>query len=172
MSKVFSEKKKGITTIKLVYCAMLIAISAIGSMIKVSGTIAFDSMPGFFAALFLSPPLGALVAGAGHILTALTSGFPMTLPMHMLLMILMAIAAYLFGIIYKKANGILACIVGIILNGPAILFISAQFASIIGLPLNGWAMFNTLILPLTIASAANVILGYVIYTVLNVRKRN
>lgn len=171
MNKNFSESKKGITTIKLVYCAMLIAISAIGAMIKISGTIAFDSMPGFFAALFLSPLLGGVVAGIGHFLTALTSGFPMTLPMHILMMVEMAAVAYFFGVIYKKTNGILACIAGIILNGPVILFISSQFAKLIGLPFNGWVMFNTLILPLTMASAANVILGYAIYVAVKSKKR-
>lgn len=171
MSKNYSHTKGIFSITTIAYCAMLIAISAIGSMIKVSGTIAFDSMPGFFAALFLSPPLGALVAGIGHLLTAVTSGFPFSLPMHILIMLEMTIATYIFGITYKKTNGILACVVGIILNGPVALLMTAKFAEIIEMPLNGWVMFNTLVLPLTVASVVNVILGYVIYMVLIGRKR-
>lgn len=37
---------------KLTYCGMLIGLSAIGSMIKISGSIAFDSMPGFLQHYF------------------------------------------------------------------------------------------------------------------------
>ena len=72
------------TTVKLVYISTLIAISFIGSLIKIQGTIALDSMAGFFAALFLGPLSGALVGSMGHLLTALTSGFPLTLPIHLI----------------------------------------------------------------------------------------
>lgn len=51
---------------KLTYGGVLIALSAVGALIKISGTIALDSMPGFFAALFLGPSAGAIVGGLGH----------------------------------------------------------------------------------------------------------
>ncbi|WP_352420200.1 ECF transporter S component [Proteiniborus sp.] len=162
-----SHDKSNIT--KLTYCGMLIGLSAVGAMIKISGSIAFDSMPGFFAALFLGPLAGAIVAGLGHLLTALTSGFPLTLPMHLFLVIEMALFAYLFGVIYKKSGGIIASIVAIALNGPISALIVVPLSIILGLPLNGWPLFSVVIIPLTLASAANVLLALFVFKALNMR---
>lgn len=151
---------------------LLIALSAIGSMIKIYaplGTIAFDSMPGYFAALFISPTAGAVVIALGHLLTSLTSGFPMTIPMHLLLMGIMAIIAYIFGLLERKSNGIIASIVAIILNGPVATLISAFVASLLSLPFSGMPMFLALVIPLTLAGAANIILAYLVNKIINKR---
>ncbi len=145
---------------------LLIGLSAIGAMIKIQGTIAFDSMPGFFAALFISPMAGGAVASLGHLLTAFTSGFPLTLPMHLMLTVVMGIIAYIFGVIERKVNGVLACVVAILLNGPVATFIAGITASLLGLPLSGSAMFTALVIPLTVVAAVNVILAYIIFKVL------
>lgn len=157
------------TTTKLVYISMLVAISFIGSLIKIQGTIALDSMPGFFAALYLGPVAGAIVASIGHILTSMSSGFPLSLPMHLLITLGMGISVYLFGIIYKKFNGIAACIAGILLNGVALVFFLAPFTIMLGIPLNGTAFILAMIVPLTLASAVNVILAYTIYKTIGQR---
>ena len=145
---------------------LLIGLSAIGAMIKIQGTIAFDSMPGFFAALFISPMAGGAVASLGHLLTAFTSGFPLTLPMHLMLTVVMGIIAYVFGVIERKVNGVVACVVAIFLNGPVSTFIAATTATFLGLPFNGPAMFAALVVPLTVVSAVNIILAYIIFKVL------
>lgn len=155
--------KKMTNVRKLTMVGMLLALSAVGALIKIQGSIAFDSMPGFFAALFLGPGLGALVAGIGHLLSAMTSGFQLTIPMHLIVAIEMAIFAYAFGWIYKKTNYIVACIVAIILNGPIAALLAVPTSVMLGLPFNGWALFSFIIAPLTIASAVNVILAYVVY---------
>lgn len=157
------------TTTRLVYISMLIALSFIGSLIKIQGTIALDSMPGFFAALYLGPLAGAIVASVGHILTSLSSGFPLTLPIHLIITIEMGIVVYLFGIIYKRFNAIAACVSGILLNGLAIVLVLAPFTIWLGLPLNGKAFIYTMVGPLTIASAVNVILAYIIYRTIGKR---
>lgn len=161
------EKKN--TTTKLVYISMLIAISFIGSLIKIQGTIAFDSMPGFFAALYLGPVSGAIVASVGHLLTSVSSGFPLTLPIHSIVTLEMGIVVYLFGIIYKKFNGVIACTSGILLNGVAMVLVLAPFTIWLGLPLNGRAFIYAMVVPLTIASAVNVILAYIIYKTIGKR---
>lgn len=161
--------RKNIT--KLTYCGMLIGLSAIGSMIKISGSIAFDSMPGFFAALFLGPWAGAVVAGLGHLLTALTSGFPLTLPMHLVLVLEMGLFAYLFGIIYRKRGSIVASIVAIILNGPVASLFAVPMSIVLGLPFSGWPLFSVVILPLTLASIGNVLLAILVFKVINKRIR-
>ena len=148
---------------KLTYGGMLIALSAVGALIKISGTIALDSMPGFFAALFLGPSAGALVGALGHLLTAATSGFPMSLPMHLFLMVEMAFVIYVFGITYKKFGSIPAFIVGVLLNGPFAALVSVPVSKLLGLPFNGWALFNVIIIPLILASIVNVFLSQVVY---------
>src|SRR5665648_13939 len=60
--------------------ALFSALSVVGSFIKIPspvGSLAFDSFPGFFVALFFGPAEGALVSGLGHLATAATSGFPL-----------------------------------------------------------------------------------------------
>ncbi len=154
------------TTTKLVYCAMLIALSYVGAQIKIFpslGSIAFDSMPGFFGTLLLGPSTGALVAGVGHIFTSMTSSFPLTVPMHLIVAVEMAVFAFAFGWIYKKSNGVTASIIAMVLNGPVSVLIAVPTSIWLGLPFNGWALFYAIILPLTIASVANVLLAYVVY---------
>ena len=157
------------TTVRLVYVAVLIALSFVGSLIKIQGSIALDSMPGFFAALLLGPGLGALVAALGHVLTAITSGFPLTIIVHLVITIMMAISAYVFGKVYKKSNIVLASIIGIILNAVVELLILAPITKWLQFPLNGWAFFIAMIGPLTLASAVNIILAGIIYELIGKR---
>lgn len=157
-------EKVSISNIKIITrSGLLIALSAIGAMIKIQGTIAFDSMPGYFAALFIGPTAGGFVAALGHLLTAITSGFPLTVPLHLITALQMGLIAYIFGALSKKYNSIIVCSIAILLNGPIVTFISAMAAKAMGLPFSGIIMFTTLIIPLTIASAANIILSYIIF---------
>ncbi|EOD00390.1 ECF transporter S component [Caldisalinibacter kiritimatiensis] len=157
------------STLKLTYSAMLIGLSFIGSLIKVQGSIAFDSMPGYFAALLLGPVYGGIVAGIGHLLTALTSGFPLTLPMHLIVGLEMASFGFVFGWMYRKINTYIAAIVAIILNGAVAALIAIPISQILGLPLSGWSLFYAIIAPLTITSTANVVLAFLVYGFLKKR---
>ncbi len=76
---------------KLVYMAVLIALSYIGSLIKITGTIAFDSFPAFFGALALGGVYGGIIGFLGHLFTAFLSGFPFTLPIHLVIAVMMFI---------------------------------------------------------------------------------
>lgn len=165
----YKSIKEENTTKKMVYVSLLIAISFIGSLIKIQGTIALDSMPGFFAALYLGPIPGAIVGSIGHLITSMFSGFPLTLPIHLIITLEMGIVVYLFGLIYRKTNGIIACISGILLNGVAVVLVLAPFTSWFALPLNGKAFIYAMVVPLTIGSAVNVILAYTIYKIIGKR---
>ena len=151
------ERKENISnkTKELTITAVLIALSAVGAVIKIYNTVAFDSMPGYFAALYLSGWQGALVIGLGHILTAVTSGFPFGIPIHLLIALMMAICAFVFRIAYKKYNIYISIIVTTVLNGPifALAFV----------PIFGWGFFLGMVAPLTIASLSNVVLATMIY---------
>lgn len=151
-------------TKKLIITALFIAISFIGANIKIAGTIAFDSMAGFLAALMLGPSYGALVGALGHLLTAATSGFPLTIPVHMIIMLDMAVTMALFEITYKyaskinkKAAVILSSIIGVLINGPISVFML--------IPIMGKGVLAFLPV-LTIAALLNIIIAHMIYFIL------
>lgn len=156
---------------KITYSAILVGLSYVGALVKVQGSIAFDSMPAFFAAIFLGPSFGAMVGFLGHLLTAVTSGFPMTAPMHFIVAIQMSFFVYSFGWIYRRANYALASIVAILLNGPVAALMAVPISTMLQLPFSGWDLFYFLILPLILASAANVLLAVMLNSALQKRFR-
>ena len=159
----YISKAQKSTTLKLVYMSMFIALSFIGSLIKIQGTIALDSMSAFFASLFLGPVIGAIVGAVGHGLTAFTSGFPLTMPIHIIIMLEMAAVVYLFGVLYEKSNPILAIIVSIVLNGVGAVLLLAPITFWLGFPLSGKAFIYAMTIPLTLASVVNIVLASIIF---------
>ncbi len=155
------------TTQKLVLTALFIAISFVGANLKVMSTIAFDSMAGFLAALLLGPSTGALVGAVGHFLTALTSGFPLSLPVHLAVMATMALTMWGFGVVHRwfaKRNSqnwalVLAVIVGTLLNGPVSLLLMSPLL----VPIMGWAGILGMLPVLTLAGAANAVIAAVLF---------
>lgn len=147
-------------TKKLVLMAMFIALSFVGSYIKIPsplGTIAFDSTAGYLAGLVFGGVTGGLIGFLGHILTSATAGFPLSLPVHLLVAIMMFISVYLYGITYNKTNIFIGAFVGILLNGivsPFTLLIFPQF---------GWPFFLGVAPFLLVASALNVILSAIVF---------
>ena len=157
-------------TKNITYCGLFIAISIVGAMFPVYGSIAFDSLAGFFAALFLGPSAGAIVCGLGHIGTAAINGFPYSLPLHILVMIGMAIAGYSFGFIYRKINWLLAIIIAILINGPILTLMTVPVTTFLGIEPGGWMLFKILLPTLTLVSAINIVFAYIIFKVIG--KRN
>lgn len=152
-------------TKKLVIMALFIAISFLGANIKIMGSIAFDSMAGFLGALILGPVYGAIIGALGHFLTAATSGFPYSLPVHLIVMADMAVTMFLFGIIYnnlckinKYLGIVIASIVGILINGPISILIL--------LPIMGKAMV-AMIPILCLAAFFNILIAYILYKFLS-----
>ncbi|HBM74821.1 MAG TPA: ECF transporter S component [Clostridiaceae bacterium] len=151
-------------TRKIVITSLFIAISFIGANIKIAGTVAFDSMPGFLASLIFGPLYGAIVGAVGHLLTSATSGFPLSVPVHMIIMLDMALTMALFGATYKffyrtnKALAvILSSIIGVIINGPVSVFVI--------MPIVGKGVLAMLPI-LTLAALLNIIIAHVIYVFL------
>ncbi len=145
--------------------AIFVALSAVGALIKIpspTGTVALDSCPGFFSAVSFGWGEGAIVAALGHIFTAATTGFPLSVPVHILIAVEMAIFAAAFWWTNKKAGIIAAAIVATILNG-----VVASFAMI---PFGGMGLAISLLLPLTVGSAVNIIIAAVAYVI--VKKSN
>jgi riboflavin transporter len=139
-------------TFRIALLAVFCALSAVGANIKIAGSIAFDSLPAFLAAMLLGGPEGAAVGAAGHLLSAMLAGFPLTLPMHLVIAAEMAAICYVTGwLVTKRACPIwLASVFAFVMNA----FISP--ALMIVWPGLGWGACLAVLLPLTIASAANV----------------
>lgn len=147
-------------TKKLVLMAMFIALSFIGSYIKIPsplGSLALDSTAGYMAGLVFGGALGGVVGFLGHILTSANAGFPLSLPVHLIVAIMMFISVYLYGFTYKKTNMFVAAFLGILVNGvisPLTLLLFPQF---------GWPFFLGITPFLLVASALNVILSILVY---------
>ncbi|NLZ53617.1 MAG: ECF transporter S component [Thermoanaerobacteraceae bacterium] len=143
----------------LTLMGLFVALSAVGALIKVpspTGTVAFDSAPGFVAALLLGPGPGAFAAAFGHLFSSLFAGFPMTLPIHTVIALEMAAFAAIYGYMGKK-NLTMGVIAVSLLNG---IIAPATF---IPMPQFGIAFFTAMLFPLLVASAANVIVSALIY---------
>jgi len=119
-------------TKKLVIIALFIALSFLGAHIQIFGTIALDSLPAFLASLLFGPLYGAVIGFIGHMFTAIINGFPLSVPLHIVIAISMSIAMLGFGYTYKflknklpiTANLSITATVGIILNTPVSLGLS------------------------------------------------
>ena len=144
---------------RLVIIGLLVALSVVGALIKIPsilGTPAFDSLPGYFAAAALGAGTGALVAALGHLATAYTAGFPLSLPIHLLVAVLMAVAAGVFGLLARK-NLFLAAALAVLVNGvaaPAVFLLIPRF---------GPAFFTAATPSLVVASLLNVGGAVVLY---------
>ncbi|SHK28778.1 alpha-ribazole transporter [Anaerobranca californiensis DSM 14826] len=147
---------------KLILSGVFIGLSFIGSLIKLAGTVALDSLPAYLSAIVLGPFWGGLVGFIGHIFTSLTSGFPLTLPMHLFISIIMFIILYIFALVYKKSC-YLAILIGILLNGPIAASLTTYiFVNLVESTLTMIQFFSVIIIPLTLASAVNIILANII----------
>ena len=162
--------KKLMNTKLLVLMALFIALSFAGSFVRIFGTIAFDSLPGFLAALMLGPTIGAVIGFLGHLFTAANSGFPLSFPLHAAIAAAMAVTMFGYGAVYIKlinklsesATMLITGITGIILNAPVslafsmgVLYLMAGREAALGL---------LIMLPaLVLASSVNVIISIILY---------
>jgi uncharacterized membrane protein len=140
---------------KIVLIALFCALAYVGANLKIAGSVAFDSAPAFLCAMLMGGAPGAVAGVLGHLFSALLSGFPMTLPLHLAVAAEMGLICLLTGALVKTKGwpvwlgGILALVLNAVV-APAILFVWPGF----GLPV-ALAMFG----PLLIGSAANVLLS-------------
>jgi uncharacterized membrane protein len=162
-------------TKKIVLAALLIALSFVGANIKIMGSIAFDSMPGFLGALILGPFYGGLIGAIGHFLTALISGFPLSLPVHLITMVGMGITMLVYGLVFKyflSKNYILAVIFSLIaavmINGPVLILILSPLL----IPVLGKTVLIGMVPVLSAVAALNIIMAQVTYKILPERYKS
>lgn len=155
-------KKAYFTPKRIARVAILVALSAVGAFIKLpspTGTVALDSAPAFVAAAAFGPGEGAIVGALGHMFSALITGFPLGLPIHVLVAASMIVWIALFGLVARKVNIWVAIPVGIILNGVG--------GAALLIPVYGFGIFATLVLPLLVGSTINIIIAVAVVKVLD-----
>lgn len=143
------------TTKKMSLLALFIALSIIGSMIKIPaiiGSVALDVFPALFAAVLIGRRSGAFVAGMGHLVSAMIAGMPLG-PMHVLVAVEMMIIVWVFSYIYESGRKMLSAFVFIVMNS---LLAPLPFAFILSL-----AFYVSIIPSLIIGSLVNIVLALV-----------
>jgi len=154
--------KTWFTPRRIARVAILIALSAVGAFIKLpspTGTVALDSAPAFVAGAAFSPGEGALVGAIGHMFSALVTGFPLGLPIHLLVAASMAVFVWIYGLIARKLNIWIAAVVGVLLNGVG--------GAALLIPIYGVGIFATLVLPLLVGALVNVVIAVIVVKVLD-----
>lgn len=151
------EKK----TKNMVLIALFIAMSVVGGYIKipnpVTSSIAFDSLPAYLGTLIFGGLPGAAIGFLGHLSSAAIGGFPLSLPIHILVALQMFVIMLIFNVMAKRINLISSIIIGILLNGVA------APACLILIPGMGMPIFTGAVIPLTITSIFNVVIAALIY---------
>lgn len=145
---------------KLAIMAIFIAISAVGSLIKIPsplGSVALDSAPGFFAGIAFGGWVGFIVIAVGHLLSSAIVGFPLTLPIHAGIALGMGVCALVFRWIGRqgKAMLVLAVVVTSLLNSFGL--------GLIVLPIGGWGMYLAAAPSLLIGAVVNLVIAAIAY---------
>jgi uncharacterized membrane protein len=143
---------------KFAVIGFFIFLSLGGSLVRLplpTGAVAFETFPGYLAALTLGGLAGAIVAGVSHLLVAATSGFPLGIWLHLFAGLQMAVWAVLFRYIAQKTGFIPAI--------AAVTFLHALISVVYTLPIWNMAMFSGLFLPLAIAAAVNLLVAVFVF---------
>lgn len=146
---------------RIAIMAVFIALSAVGALIKIPspvGTVGLDSAPGFFSALAFGGIEGSIVIAIGHLLTSAVVGFPLGIPMHLVIAVEMAIFALIYRFIYKKMGLIAAVVVTSLLNGVVGAFMV--------FPMGGMGAVLGLMPFLLVGSVLNVVVSALAYKAL------
>jgi adenosylcobinamide-phosphate guanylyltransferase len=122
-------------TYRLARISVFSALSVIGSFVHPPSpvqTVAFDSSPGFFAALCFGATDGALISGIGHIVTSIINGFPLGI-LHLPIALGMAVTGGMMGLVNRisdRCGYLVAVFVGIAINSGLVVVVVPAF---------GWA---------------------------------
>lgn len=136
--------------------AIFSALSAVGAMIPVPspvGSIALDSFPGYFMAIWRGAWSGAIVCAFGHLLSAFRAGLPLGC-IHLAVAILMAGVGILTAILKKRFGIIVGLSGGVALN---------TIGGVLAVPVYGWGFLPVITPFLLVASIVNAVVAGVIY---------
>ncbi|PVX27175.1 MAG: hypothetical protein CW716_03660 [Candidatus Bathyarchaeum sp.] len=162
-----SDNKKTSNALRVARISIFTALSVIGSFIAPYPplpTIAFDSSPGFFAALYFGVIDGFIVTGLGHIVSAIMKSFPLG-NLHFIIALGMALAGGAIGLVNKtnkKWGFIPATITGVAIN---------TALSLVMLPQMDWPVLLSMVtIPLLLAASLNAAIAAIIYVGVRARR--
>lgn len=158
----FTKEKKTLNVRNMCFAAMLIALSVILANFPVFASIALDSMPAFVGGILISPVAGGIIGLLAHLFVALRTGFPFTLPVHILIAIEMFVVVYITAKVFNSGKVILAGIIGTLLNGIIFTLITGVFMYFVLGGMNPIDFLKLMGLPLTLASLVNIVIGFLI----------
>lgn len=144
---------------RLARISMLAALSVIGSFIHPPSpirTVAFDSSPGFFAALYFGALDGALVCGIGHLITSMINGFPLGI-LHLPIALGMTVVGGMIGLVNHvndRWGYLVAVPLGIAINSGLVVVMVPAF---------GWGAALGLLPFLSIAAGLNGLVAALAY---------
>lgn len=139
--------------------ALLLALTVIGANISFLGSIALDSFPAFLGTLLLGPVAGAFLGGVGHLTSSLFAGFPLTLPIHIFIAVMMAATMYLYGLSREKTGNKFV-------SGFIAYFVNVFIELGLLIPILSWPVVASLFIPLSLATIVNIILTEIVYAYL------
>ncbi len=145
-------------TYRLARIAVFSALSVVGSFIHPPSpiqSVAFDSSPGFFAALYFGAADGALVSGIGHIVTSIINGFPLGI-LHLPIALGMAAAGAAMGFINRLSRRayFAAVLAGVAINTGLVVIV---------VPVLGWGAALSLLPFLLLAAVLNALIAALAY---------
>lgn len=144
---------------QLTLVSLMIALSVLGGYFKIFGSIALDTAPAILGTILLSPTYGIVLAFLGHMSSALLSGFPLSLPIHLIIGVMMSLTLFVFGKVRGKRTNKKTMIMSDI-----VLFIFNVFVAQIPLiPILCFGVLSTLLVPLSLATVINIVAAEVIY---------
>lgn len=143
--------------------SLFIALSFLGGYIKFFGSIALDSFPAFLGTLLLGPTYGMIIALIGHLFSAFLSGFPLTLPIHLIVGVMMMLTMFVYGNVRQKYSDNMISVVASVLIA---LVFNTVIASLPLIPLLGFNVILAMMIPLVAASLVNILVAEMVYRVL------
>lgn len=150
---------------KLTIVSLLVAMCFIGANIKLMGSIAFDAAPAFVGTLLLGPFYGMVLGFFGHMVSSLIAGFPLSLPVHLIVAIMMAITMAAYSFTRKWGEKRTNYAVAVIFSSIIAFLLNCPLSLLALYPLLG-DMVYVLFPPLAIASVCNIIATEIIYAAL------
>lgn len=158
------RKKSAVARVPLTYrvarISLLSTLSVVGSFIHLPGpipSVAFDSWPGFFAALYFGAIDGAAVSGLGHIATSIVNGFPLGI-LHLPIALGLACAGWAIGVVNRlhQTHGFVAALaVGVAINTGLVIVL---------VPTLGWAATISFTPFLFLAACVNALVAGLAYS--------
>lgn len=159
----YKEGRSMKQTKKVTLAGVFIALSVVGSMITIMGSIALDSLPAFVGTVVLGPNMGFLLGFLAHLVTAIFSGMPLTLPIHFITAVIMGFCMMGYGYTRKKVttryglNRWFAMLVAYLINVPLSLLVLYPFLK---------EVVYGLFVPLSIGALVNIILAEMLLSLL------